>query len=188
MRTPLPWLSQGDIFAAVPILIPRVLPTGEVVASGDQGPAVLVTHDCALDKTNRAKTEVKVRRLFFLPLLAVSNVTPNEMAVLRRNEVIPTESLYIESAGSFGEAYCLLSEAYYLPADLFRLQLTVHTHPEAEAEVAHLQASRSHARVGRLDESSLLLLKRKWIGFWTRQQPLVGSEGDAGLAAATQEG
>lgn len=171
MRQALPWLSQGDIFERVPLLDVTVAGAGIAIAGVNQfGPAVLVTHDCVLDKTNR-RLAVKVNRLYFMPLLAVSATTTDQAVALRRNEVIPTESLYIPDAGSFGEAYCVLSTAYYLPAEIFGLRLTHFDHPEAQEGEAHLEGTRHCLRVGRLDADSLELLHLKWSGFWTRKTP-----------------
>lgn len=170
MRAALPWLAQGDVFERVPLIVTECTESGNVTATISHGPALLLTHDCALDKTNR-RAEVRVIRLFFLPLLSLSGATEDQKRELRRDRVQPSESLYVPDAGHFGESYCVLSEAFYLPARIFGLRLTEFDHREAEPGNLHLEATRHGQRVGRLDTDRLTLLRWKWTAYWTRQLP-----------------
>ncbi len=168
MRPALPWLSQGDIFIDVPIVITEAGTTpGGVNASIESGPAVLVSHDCVLDKTNR-RFGVRIHRMFFLPLLSIS-VAGDSATTIRRDRHEPVEYLYVPDAGRFGECFCLLSEAYYLPATIFRPRLAEFEHAHAEPGRRHLEATARAGRVGRLDAERLELLRDKWTGFWTRR-------------------
>lgn len=170
MRPALPWLCQGDIFKSVPVPVVEADATGQLCVTYDsRGPALLITHDCTLDKTNRA-LEVKVRRLFFLPLVALSVASRDQEAALRRNQVFPAESLFLPGAGEFGDCFVVLSSAYYLPADLFNLRLTKFEHPEAE-DAHHLEAMANGDRPCRLDADALDLFRQKWSVFWTRLLP-----------------
>jgi hypothetical protein len=169
MRAALPWLGQGDIFASIPVATPRVH-GDEVTTSFTQGPALLITHDCALDKTNKSG-EIKVRRLAFLPLHAFTLLNDNEKGMLRKDAIEPSESLYLPGLSSIGDAYCVLSNAYYLPGEYFGLRLTRFDHPEAEPDKTHLEATLHGERLARLDPDRLQLLRLKWAGYWLRTLP-----------------
>lgn len=162
-----PWLDQGDVFENVPILAPKVGEDGELSSDTSHGPALLMTHGCALDKTNR-RGAVRILRLAFLPLRSVSYAPEDQRRELRRDLLNPSEVLYIPDAGRFGESYCILSEVYYLPAGAFGLRLVSFDHPDAEEGSLHLEATVNGGRVGRLEVERVDLLKRKWIGYWTR--------------------
>lgn len=60
MRPHLPWLGQGDIFRAVPVIVVRLVGAGNVEAEATTGPAVLLTHDCAMDKPDKVTGSPRV--------------------------------------------------------------------------------------------------------------------------------
>jgi hypothetical protein len=174
----LPWLCQGDIFRAIPVLVPRVLADATVVAVAvELGPAVLVTHGCAMDKQNRAGLP-RVERLNFLPLLSLDATDSNRRALLKRKTVEPYEALYVGPVGEFGESYCVLSEMYPLPAAYFRPSIrSFEGHPSAGSdEQNYLVPTVNDTRIGRIDDSVLQLLHDKLNAHWTRRLPDEGAD------------
>lgn len=168
MREPLPWLAQGDIFADVPIVSPRVAADSHGLSHGsDHGPAMLITHDCSLDKAN-GRGRATIRRLFFLPLRAVATLQPDRASMLRHGELAPFESLYLGEVSDFGETYVVMSEAYYLPAEYFSVELEQFNHLDPKAGARRLVATVNCDRAGSVDDLALALFQKKWIAFWTR--------------------
>lgn len=68
MRSHVPWLGQGDIFANLPIIDVAVTGAGEVQATVIEGPAVLLTHDCDMDKPDNATGLPRIQRMQFARL------------------------------------------------------------------------------------------------------------------------
>lgn len=165
MRAHLPWLSQGDILGEVPTISVELDRAGDIEVRSSPGPAVLLTHDCALDKPN-------VQRLQFARLRVLSALPADQQGNLRgaAKKVGPFDSLYLGQIPQFNETFILLSDPYYLPAEYFRLALLLHgAHPEAESESAkYTTPQQNDTRVGRIDEEQLDLLRRKMLAFWTR--------------------
>lgn len=172
MRLPLPWLCQGDIFELLPQIVVTVNSLGRVHVEQDVGASLLVTHDCDLDKplSKDQPTTPRIERLQFLPLRDVASLESQRQDLVRRPSVTPPEPIYVEGPvpGVGAEAFGLLSEIYYLPAAYFRPVLVERPHPEAQVGVAHLVAEAHHNRVGRIEESNLDLLRRKFAAFWPR--------------------
>jgi hypothetical protein len=169
----LPWLCQGDIFRDIPVLIPRILADAMVVAVAvELGPAILVTHNCAMDKQTRSG-QPRVERLNFLPLLSLDATDPNRRALLRRRSLEPYEALYVGPVAEFGETYCVLSEMYPLPARYFRPSIrSFEGHPSAGSdEQQYLVPTVNDTRIGRIDDSVLRLLHDKLNAHWTRRVP-----------------
>jgi len=168
----LPWLCQGDIFRSVPVLTPRVLSDASVIAvSVEVGPALLVTHGCALDKANQGVP--RIERLNFLPLLAVEASRPDRQSLLRRGKLQPFEAFYLGDTPEIGESYCVLSEIYALPASYFQpIMQSFEAHPQAPDDAQdYLMATKNDSRIGRLIESGLALLLDKFNAYWTRRLP-----------------
>jgi hypothetical protein len=169
LEQPLDWLCQGDIFVGVPVLVPRILSDATVVAvSVELGPALLVTHDCALDKTRSGLPTIN--RLNFLPLLSFNLLDPNRKGLLKRRRIEPFEALYVGQIDEFGEAYCVLSEMYPLPAEYFEPVIRGFVDPSGNDQ-QYLVATENDTRVGRLESSDLALLRDKLNAYWTRRIP-----------------
>jgi len=174
----LPWLCQGDVFSSIPVLVPSVLANASVVAVAVEfGPAVLVTHGCAMDKPTRAGLP-RVERLNFIPLLSLTAADANRQALLKRGQLEPFEALYVGDVPDLGEAYCVLSEMYPLPAAYLRPTIrSFEDHPLAGIDQQqYLVATMNDTRIGRLPETVLELLHDKLNAYWTRRLPLRNDE------------
>ena len=71
MRSHLPWLCQGDLFRDVPIVDCTLQGRATIRPRISNGPALLLTHDCAMDKRTKSGLP-RVERLQFAPLKVVS--------------------------------------------------------------------------------------------------------------------
>jgi len=175
MRPHLPWLGQGDIFRAVPVIVVRLVGAGNVEAEATTGPAVLLTHDCAMDKPDKVTGSPRVERLQFARLRSIDALPPDQRRSLRQgaHKDGPFDILYLDGVGEFGECFFLLNDPFYLPAAYFRLLLTTHPeHVEAESPEAHYTTPRANdTRFGRIDEPQLVLMRRKMVAYWTRFKP-----------------
>lgn len=170
MKTVCPWVSQGDIFEAVPQCRWEVAP-GSLVVVTDVGPALLVTHGCQLDKRSRSGTP-QIKNLQFLPLLDVEEADTNRQAVLRRDDLQPPEVMYLGEMPGGWEAYVGLSEMYTMPAAFFEPRLEVFAgDPRADAEDPnHLVLDAHDRRLGRLSGERLRCLYDKMALFWMRME------------------
>ena len=158
------WLCQGDVFSSVPLAYTSV--TVEGFRSGyTDGPAVLATHDCVLDK--RGRGILKIERVHFLPLLTTDGLDPGRLGELRKKsgELQPFEAMYLGEVAGFGESYVLMSNVAQVPATYFDLH-AVPIHEGAEDQRACPQ--QRDTRIGRLADEAIPLLRRKWIAHWTR--------------------
>ena len=164
-----PWLCQGDIWESVPIVLPAINASGALEVTCDQaGPALLATHGCDLDKATGSGRS-KIERLQFMPLLALSQQDRNRQALLRREQINPPEAMFVGSVPSIGDAFCLLSEMYWLPARWFDPELISYDdHPDAEEGSRYLTARHNGDRLGRLEDERVHLLHQKMRAFWTR--------------------
>ena len=162
-------MCQGDIWQSVPIVLPTIDSSGTLRATCDQdGPALLVTHGCSLDKATRSG-QSRVERLQFLPLLALAQQDRNRQELLRREQINPAEAMFVGDVPGIGEAFCLLSELYWLPASLFDPTLVPYDdHPDAERGSKYLTAHGGGTRLGRLEDERISLLHQKMRAFWTR--------------------
>jgi hypothetical protein len=172
LRTHLPWLNQGDIFGEVPVVSVELNPAGDVRAYCSPGPAVLLTHDCAMDKPDNATGLPRVERLQFARLRAITALPADQQASLRgaSKKIGPFDSLHLGEIPQFGETFMFLTDPYYLPARYFDLALLAHSdHPEAETRSAEYATPRRHdTRIGRIDEEQLDRLRHKMLAYWTR--------------------
>jgi hypothetical protein len=162
-------MCQGDIWESVPIVLPSMDTSGRLRATCDQeGPALLATHGCALDKATRSGQST-IERLQFLPLLALAQQDRNRQTLLRREEINPPEAVFVGDVPGIGNAFCLLSEMYWLPARWFDPELVSYDdHPDAEEGTRYLTAHSGGTRLGRLEDERLSLLHQKMRAFWTR--------------------
>jgi hypothetical protein len=174
MRNHVPWLCQGDIFASVPIIDITLTDAGAVHAAVVEGPAVLLTHDCDMDKPDSSTGQPRIQRMQFARLRAVDATPAHYQRNLRtnRNNVGPFEALYLGEIADFGESCILLSDPYYIPSDYFLPTFEdFGGHADAAEGDRYIAAQLHDSRVGRLDEAQLILLRRKMAAFWTRMEP-----------------
>jgi hypothetical protein len=173
LRTHLPWLCQGDIFRDVPVIDVTLADPSRVEVISRSGPAVLLTHDCAMDKPNR-RGEPRVERLQFARLRSIDALPPDKQGSLRGSATSsgPFDVLYVGEISDLGESFILLSDPYYLPAAYFALRFDDYTgHPDAGAGSATYAAPGAHdTRLGRLDQAQMDLLRVKMLAFWARVQ------------------
>ncbi|MCA1607441.1 MAG: hypothetical protein LC775_18700 [Acidobacteria bacterium] len=178
VRTHLPWLGQGDIFGEIPVVGAELDHAGNVRVYSSPGPAVLLTHDCAMDKPDKATGLPRVERLQFARLRSITALPSNRQASLRgaAKKLGPFEALHLGEIPQFGETFVLLTDPYYLPAQYFDLALLSHiNHPEAEPVGAeYTTPQRRDTRIGRIDAEQLDLLRRKMFAYWTRLKPSEG--------------
>jgi hypothetical protein len=133
------------------------------------GPALLVTHDCAMDKPNRDGSP-RIRNIHFLPALALSLEDPNRQSLLRKEAVAPFEAFYVGDVPSLGEVYCVLSEQFSVPSAYFSPALKEFPSDGGEESAAkYLVAKRNGDRFGRVEPNRLALLHDKISAYWTRR-------------------
>jgi hypothetical protein len=168
-----PWLSQGDIFAKV--LIPEVgIADSRPQVGQGSGPALLVTHDCTIDKkrTEKSRKVSKLEYLTFLPIHDAAALPPQrrEALVATAGDLPPYDALYLGEVDGIGDAYVSLVHPYSLPALLLRTELKEFTAEETGEDAdTRIIASIGDTRVGRLNPERVALLQAKWIAVWTRQ-------------------
>lgn len=171
MRTHLPWLSQGDIFTAVPVVTVAVRASGGVEANFPTGPAVLLNHDCAMDKASKAG-KPNIKTLHFCRLIAVSVQDDARKRTLRESGITPYEVMYLGECGSFGESFITISEMYPLPTDYFAPNaIEWPNHDQAASGDRYCTPSVNGDRIGRIDEDQVSMLRNKLNAFWTRLLP-----------------
>lgn len=160
-----PWLCQGDLFVPAPLVTTNA--TVSALASEVlSGPAMLVSHDCSLDKVNK-RGEMQATQATFLPLRAVSLLEGNRATILRSNNLTPYDVLYVGTLPDVGEAYVSLAHASTVVLDYFAPELRDFP---GEDEF-HLVATHNDSRVGSLAADQLELLRSKWNAHWTRRVP-----------------
>lgn len=167
-----PWLSQGDIFASVPVL-DISLTLGSPVARLPVGPAILITHDCALDKKSN-KGVSRLEDVTFLRLQNVAELPPERQGNLRGSagRFQPYEAMYLGRVSDLGECYVMLTAPYTLPAQIFRPELREYDEGSSAGEPGvYLTPTDFDSRVAKLSADGLDLLRKKWMIQWTRMQP-----------------
>jgi hypothetical protein len=170
VRDHLPWLCQGDIFADAPVVDVSLTATGGVEATVMTGPAVLLTHDCDMDKPSRSGAP-RVERMQFARLRSIEALPADRQRTLRdrRDKIAPYEALYLGEVSTFGESFILLSDPYHMPSAYFGLIFQDYVgHSEADQIGKYITAQEHDSRVGRLDLSQLALLRQKMTAFWAR--------------------
>ena len=163
-----PWLSQGDVFEQVP-LISVSFNAGELSAKILRGPAMLITHDCALDKRSGTPPRAKVSRLHLARVLSTMSLAKDKQKELRSrwDRIDPSEIMYLGWLSEFGECYADLSDLSAVPSEFFEVQLASVEVAAGEGDL-RLVASASHARVGSMSRESRELLTSKLMKYWTR--------------------
>lgn len=169
------WFSQGDIFNRVP-LGPLAEDEAWPEASGEGQPlraALLVTHDCALDKKSRAGG-IRIERMHFLPLENVAAQNADKQRVLRRSarEIEPSEVFYLGEIPELEfEAFAVLSHIHTVPARVFNLAWVDIVDMQGDVVDRRLSGGRHHERVAALSDEHGELLKDKLNVYWTRRAP-----------------
>jgi hypothetical protein len=158
------------VFQLLPQVVVDMDLLGSIKATVDYGPALLITHDCDLDKPRG--TVPRIERLQFLPLRDLQQQDGNRQTLARSPNVQPPEPIYVGDVTGVGEAFGLLSEAYNLPAAFFTLSLEgFPNHPEADAGTRYLVAGSHANRLGRLEGSAVELMQRKISVYYGRRDP-----------------
>lgn len=172
-----PWLSQGDLFREV--IISRVGVEDGLAAVGvERGPALLMSHDCVLDKKKKSNgREVsRVDFLTFVPIRGFAQVNPGKARALREFgaalDVRPYEALYLGEVDGLGETWVSLAHPYTIPALLLGTELRAFTDAETgDGNDTRLVASIGDTRVGKLSPGGVTLLRKKWMAQWTGEVP-----------------
>ncbi len=168
-RPPERWVSQGDIFSDVPLLSfeNSALPTPML----SRGPAMLITHGCALDKKTRTGQST-IQRLHFLPVRSLT-IYPSDQRrqlVASASKIQPFEVIYLGEIGEHGEVIAILSEPVTVPASFFALGLTLPEGSE-EGEERLTLMSDTETRIATLTNEHSRLLSLKLNAYWTRSVP-----------------
>jgi hypothetical protein len=179
-----PWLNQGDIFRAVPIVRAGVA-DAMATAGLQNGPAMLISHGCAIDKKN-ARGKSVLEYLTFVPIHDLGALDAGRAGQLREaaHELKPYKALYLGHLPGVGEGYVDLTEPYTIPAALLRPELKAFTAAETgEEDDERVVATMHQTRVAMLTPSGVTLFHRKWAIQWTRLDPLPTDE-----AAVAEDG
>lgn len=162
------WLCQGDIFANAPVLDYPNMSDGRLIPQLRNGPAMLVTHDCDLDKLSGGKP--KIERMAFVRLRNVEELPANRADLIRRSngKLQPYEAQYLGRIPGVGESYVLVSDPYFVPVSYFGTAIVQYPGPEPNQ---HLTATANDSRRFRLSNADLTLFRTKWTINWTRLQP-----------------
>lgn len=168
-----PWLAQGDVFQRV--MISRFGVSNSVSTEGvERGPALLVSHSCAIDKKNRQGQSV-LEYLSFLPLQAVSALAKDRQGNIRASagKLQPYSALYLGEVPEVGEAYVPLGQPFTIPALLFQTELQEYGAEEAGEDAGTMiRPTMNDTRVARLGPEDLRMFWRKWSVHWTGIDPL----------------
>lgn len=167
------WLAQGDIFTNVPILDSFLDDAGQVVPRVEYGPAVLLTHDCAMDKPDsdgRPRIdEVHFTRLYSMQVLDEQR---RRTLVGQALHLYPLDALYLGEIGQYGACFVAMNDICCVPAGYLGLDFHTYTgHSDVRDGERLVTAGQNDSRIGRIDEAQLELLRRKFIGYWTRINP-----------------
>ena len=149
--------------------MPTQTASGNLELGFRHGPAMLITHNCTLDKRNK-RGELLTPRYHFLPVIALSEQNPDRQATIRRNELTPYEVCYLGDCGELQESFVVLHEIYALPSALFSPYLgAFEVDPEAESGQEYLGIQANDSRIGRIEDNRVELLRRKLNAYWTRK-------------------
>lgn len=150
---------------------------GKIVAQMRVGPAMLITHDCDLDKMT-GSGKPKIERFSFVRLREVDALEPSRAELIRSSygKLQPYEAQYLGILPGIGESYVLVSDPYYLPSSYFGYEIREFTdQPEPNK---HLALTENDSRRFRLSAAEIELFRTKWNIHWTRRKPMpeAGSE------------
>lgn len=162
------WLSQGDLFARLPLVNVDVTSNGLLSPSLLDGPAILMSHDCALDK--RRAGALVIERINFLPLIAMSTLPASTAALIRGrpDELTPYETMYLGTVQPWGECVAVMSTPTRLPASYLRLEIV--NGPDGPEDL-RARPTLNDTRVGRISDIRVELLRSKWNTYWTGRKP-----------------
>jgi len=135
------------------------------------GPAILLTHGCAIDKVSKVDGRPRAEFVQFSRLRLMGVLPADRQGLLRRERLTPYEAVYAGNVSGLGEAYFLLSEVYFLPFAYFSPAASDFTgHPDAPDDVERYIVANEHdTRIDRLNSKRIALLHEKMSAFWTRQ-------------------
>lgn len=165
-----PWLSQGDIFANTFVLDYPNFGDDRVLPQLRNGPAMLVTHDCDLDKTT-GRGVSKIERLAFVRLRDVESLPTDRAQLIRSSygKLEPYEAQYLGEIPGIGESYVMVSDPYFVPARNFKYEIREYT--DHEPPNRHFTLTEGDSRRFKLSETEIALYRAKWTAHWTRQVP-----------------
>lgn len=172
-----PWLSQGDVFRRV--MISRFGVSNSVATEGvDHGPALLVSHACAIDKKN-GQGRSTLEYLSFLPLQSVSALQRDRQGNIRASDgkLQPYSALYLGEVPDVGESYVPLVQPFTVPAVFFQTELQEYSAGEAGDDAgAMIRPTVNDTRSARLNTETLRMFWRKWAVQWTGIDPLAADD------------
>lgn len=163
------WLSQGDVFARLPIFhvyTDSALTTVKVDGPS-MVPALLITHGCQLDKRNRRGVPM-VQYLHFLPIVALDIQNPNLQEVLRQETINPAQAMYIGDVQGIGAAMVNIAETSRVPAAYFGPELRAPGDAAARPNDMYLYATKNDTRIGRISKDRQEMLRSKLSAYWSR--------------------
>lgn len=170
------WLSQGDLFASIPIGwigVENSAPVQKI----DRGPALLVTAGCVIDKKTRAGRS-SLEYLTFLPLRNLAQFDASKAGDARRSadELRPYGVLYVGFMGD-SEYVAPLAQPFTFPALLLRPDLVEYEEsatgePDIRGSNTRLRPTVNDTRVGRLHPQILQLFLSKWAAFFLGFEPV----------------
>lgn len=165
-----PWLCQGDVFASVPLTVSSLDSDGGVRVVVEAGPALLLTHDCQLDKAG-------LSRMQFAPLSPAegSGISPSNLGQLRKGWLTPPEAMWLPDAGNGEEAVALLGQAFMIPAGYFDLAVedfSDHLQHDPEWPMhAKVRREERDTRAATMSADEAQLLRCKMSAYWTGEVP-----------------
>lgn len=171
MRTPEPWLSQGDLFSEVPLVIAHVNERGAVRYVEGTGPALLLTDNCILDKRTRKRQTPKVGRLHVAPVRALADLDLEEDSQRRllAGELNPPEPIYLD-LGRDGQAVALLGETYPIPSEYFGLEATKDDADAGDDYRVMIGRTDRDTRSYAMERAEQRLLQEKLAYFWSHAE------------------
>ena len=170
-----PWFRCGDVLSSIPMSRPRLMSAdGAVTFESSVGPALLLTHDCAMDKRRRNGTP-RTALLQFAPLAQMSQLSDDLAQGLRaqRSALAPLDTMYVGEVDGIGDCYISLLDPHYLPIEYFGAQVVDQSGHELcdPDDPFHLTPGRRDTRVETLDDEQIQLLQMKMMAFWSRVTP-----------------
>jgi hypothetical protein len=161
------WLSQGDVFLSLPLVSVGLRNDRSLHLMQSDGPAVLITHDCVLDKRN--KHGLTIERVHVLPLLTTDGLANARVSNLKakQGQLQPYEAMYVGALPEVGDCYLLVSNPKVIPAAYFALTAT----DVGDEDLRATPSAATDSRCGRLHPDDVELLCAKWNAYWTRAVP-----------------
>ena len=164
------WLSQGDIFERLPVVTVGVRDSA-LAADWAPGPAMLVSHGCAIDKKHNKTKRSTCEWLSFLPIQDMAKLDAGKAGQLREvglDRRPPYNVLYLGELPSIGEGYAPLVQVYTLPAVVLATEVRDFTDDETgEGPDRRLVPTVHDTRVASLTADALDAFHWKWTVQWT---------------------